>query len=262
MLDDKTPAWRGALYPRSTNVELHQLGDLYRARKTARSRARLKIEVRQALNDLEANNRAERLRSLKVLGMLGGTELVAQLQPIAEAKERRTAALARKVIDQIHGVGLPERMLAFADNTEHPARRRALAYRVLAEHFPRLLTAKTPMLRVDPDARIQRAAVPLVAAQSHDAGPALASLLAANPICGPDRPRPGLEALRLDIIEWLALLADPRTLLPLAIAYQSRPPPPPTEVLALSRALVLFNDPRAKMVLRAGSFPLTRPDVP
>ena len=262
LLDDSTPGWRGALYLEAADAELTARGNAYRRRKTARSRARLQVEVELARQGLKGANRAERLRSLKTLGMLGGPDLLPELYRIAEGKERRTAALARRVIDQIQGVGLPERVLAYADDTRHQGRRRALAYRVLAEHFPELVVSKTPMLRVDPDARIQRAAVPLVAAQPHDPGPALASMLAANPIVGPDQGRPGLESLRLDIIEWLTLLADPRTLLPLSMAYQAHPPPPPTEMLALSRALVAFNDPRAKTVLRAGSFPLTRPDVP
>ena len=262
LLDDATPGYRGALYLESKQPGLNELGDTFRRRKTARSQARLKAEVEAARAALHTTNRAERLRSLKILGMLGGPDLLPELTVIAEGKERRTAALARRVIDQINGIGLPERMRAYADDTRHPARQRALAYRVLAEHFPKSVESKTPMLRVDPDARIQRAAVPLVATQPHDAGPALAAMLAANPMVGPDEPRNGLEALRLDIVEWLTLLADPRTLLPLSMAYQAQPPPTPSEVLALSRALVAFNDPRAKMVLRAGSFPLTRPDVP
>ena len=262
LLDDSTPSWRGALYLASGDAELVAHGEMYRRRKTARSQARLQVEVDIAQQGLSGTNRAERLRSLNTLGMLGGPELEPTLEKIAQGKERRTAALARKVLDQIHGVGLAERILAYAEDTRHPVRQRGLAYRVLAEHFPKVLVSRTAMLRVDPDARIQRAAVPLVATQAENAGPALAAMLAANPIGGPDRPRPGLEALRLDIIEWLTVLSDPRTLLPLSLAFQAQPPPPPTEVLALSRALVGFKDPRAKMVLRAGSFPLTRPDVP
>ena len=262
LLDEGTPAWRGALYLTSMLPEVDQLGDLYRRRKTARSKSRLKAEVELARRGLRAGNRAERLRGLKTLGMLGSTELIPELRIIADGKERRTAALARRVMEQIQGIGLPERILGYANDTGHPGRQRALAYRVLAEHFPKVLEPHTAMLRVDPDARIQWAAVPLVARQSHDPGPALAALLAANPAVGPDQSRPGLDGLRLDLIEWLAILADPRTLLPLSMAYQTRPPPAPAEVLALSRALVAFNDPRAKTVLRAGSFPLTRPDVP
>ncbi len=262
LLDEGTPGWRGALYLHSGQPELDELGHTYRRRKTARSNARLAAEVEHARQGLRAGNRAERMRSLKILGLLGTSELVPELKLVADGKERRTAALARRVIAQIQGVGLPDRLLAYADDPRNPGRQRALAYRVLAEHFPKWIEPKTAMLRVDPDARIQWAAVPLVAHQPHDPGPALAAMLAANPGVGPDRVRPGLDVLRLDIIEWLTILADPRTLLPLSMAYQTRPPPPPAEVLALSRALVAFNDPRAKTVLRAGSFPLTRPDVP
>ena len=262
LLDDAMPSWRGALYLEAQDPNLQACGDQYRRRKTARSQARLRVEVDMAQQQLVGTNRAERLRALKTLGMLGGPELTPQLNIIAEGKERRTAALARRVLEQIHGVGLPDRVLAYAEDLRHPTRQRALAYRVLAEHFPDLVRHKTPMLRVDPDARIQRAAVPLVAHQPHDAAPGLAAMLAANPISGPDRPRAGLEALRLDIIEWLTIKSDPRTLLPLSMAYRAQPVPGPAEMLALSRALVAFNDPRAKMVLRAGSFPLTRPDLP
>ncbi len=262
LLDDSTPGWRGALYPDERFWELNQRGDAYRRHKTARSRARLRLEVEMARQGLSSPHRAERIRSLETLGRVGDPSIVPELNAFASGKERRMAALARRMLDLIHGNGLAERLLEYANDTRHPTRQRALAYRVLAEHFPKHLAEKTPMLRVDPDARIQRAAVPLVARQPHDPGPALAAMLAANPLDSADRQRPGLAALRLDIIEWLTILADPRTLLPLSLAFQNQPPPPPAEALALSRAIVTFNDPRAKMVLRAGSFPLTRPDVP
>ena len=262
LLDEAMPSWRAALYLNPGQPELNERGDMYRRRKTTRSRQRLQVEVDHARAGLDSSNRAERLRSLEILGMLGSNELIPTIKTIADGRERRTAALARRVLDQVTGVGLPERILTYANDDRHPPRRRALAYRILAEHYPRLLWPALQMLRVHPDARIQRAAVALIARHAEEPGPSLAALLAANPLVGPDSARPGLEALRLDIIEWLALLGDPRTLLPLCLAYQAKPPPPAAEVLALSRALVRFNDPRAKMVLRAGSFPLTRPDVP
>src|SRR5438105_217172 len=83
-------------------------------------------------------------------------------------------------------------------------RLRGFAYRVLAEHFRARIQSKVHMLRVNPDARIQRAIVPIIADDETDAGPQLASLLVANPAREGSEDRPGLLALRIELIERLA----------------------------------------------------------
>jgi hypothetical protein len=118
------------------------------------------------------------------------------------------------------------------------------------------------MLRVSPDARIQRAVIPYLAEQTADAGPALASMLAANPWNETPVPRPGLVELRIELIERLALRPDPRTLPPLLAAIATYPPPPAGEMLALTRALVAYPDPRARVALTAATRKLDRPPVP
>jgi hypothetical protein len=74
--------------------------------------------------------------------------------------------------------------------------------------------------------------------------------------------RPGLLQLRLEIIERLAALVDPRTLPALMASYRASPPPPPAEMLALSRALVAFPDPRAQLALIEVARRIERPQIP
>lgn len=159
---------------------------------------------------------------------------------------------------QISGADLADRLIAFAENPKNDPARRGRAYRVLAEHYRSRISSMVSMLRVNPDARIQRAIVPIVAGDL-DAGPGLASMLAANPA---QERRPGLTSLRLELIERLTGLLDPQTLPVLMAAYQAKPPPPPAEMLALSRALVSFPDPRAQIALAEVARRLERPQIP
>jgi len=119
-----------------------------------------------------------------------------------------------------------------------------------------------PMLRVDPDPRVQRAVIPLLADDVAEAGPALASLLSANPWSDRADLRPGLLELRLEILDHLARSSDSRAVPALMDALGASPPPPPEELLALSRALVAHPDPRARRALSAASERLDRPPVP
>jgi hypothetical protein len=110
---------------------------------------------------------------------------------------------------------------------------------------------------VDPDARIQRGILPVVASAAQ--GPAeLASMLAANP---PLEERPGLAELRLELIERLAGIGDPMTLPVLLEQYRSSRDDP-AEMLALSRALVAFPDPRARQALAEAVRSFERPPLP
>jgi hypothetical protein len=93
-----------------------------------------------------------------------------------------------------------------------------------------------------------------------EAGPEIAIMLAANPWA--DGARPGLLELRLELIERLALLGDPRSLPVLMSAVGSDPPPPAPEMLALSRALLASPDPRARLALGAATHRLDRPLIP
>jgi hypothetical protein len=68
--------------------------------------------------------------------------------------------------------------------------------------------------------------------------------------------------LRQEIIERLTKLVDPRTLPALLGAFRARPSPPPSEMLALSRALVAFPDPRAHLALTEVARRLDRPAIP
>lgn len=261
LLAGTTPGWRAALYLHPRDPDTWARGAEYRRRKTVRSEARLATELQEALAGLESANRAIRLRAIETLGMIAPGWSTAELKRLAEGPDRRVAAAARQALRQISGADLPPKMLAFAEDPKNPARLRGLAYRVLAEHHPKTLSARAPMLRVYPDPRIQRATIPLVAEDPEEAGPALATLLAANP--WRDDPRPGLLELRLELLELLAELADPSTLPALMVAYRQRnPPPPPQELVALSRALVGFPDPRAQLVLTEAARRLQRPQIP
>ena len=186
---------------------------------------------------------------------------VADVRTLTEGADRRVAASARAALRQMTGADLPQRMLTYALDEKRRGYHRSLAFRVLAEHFPDHLRPHASMLRVHPDARIQRAVVPLVASGPNQAED-LASMLAANPWRAREAERPGLVALRLELIDRVRTRADPATLPCLMEAFRAQPPPPPAEMLALSRALVAFPDPRAQTVLTEAAKQLARPQVP
>lgn len=259
LLSKETPPWRAAAYVFGDVVS--ELGAEYRRRKTRRSEARFAEEIQQARAALEAPQRATKVRALETLGMVAPSWIAAEIRPLTEGADRRVAASARAALRQISGSDLAQRMLAFANDDKQRASLRALSYRVLAEHFPKELEGLASMLRVNPDARIQRAVVPLLAAGANQAED-LASMLAANPWRGSETRRPGLLALRLELIDRIRTRADPATLPCLMEAFRTQPAPEPAELLALSRALVAFPDPRAQSVLTEAARRLGRPDIP
>ena len=261
LLAHDTPGWRAALYLYDDEKENRRLGFEYRRRKTIRSEARLAKEIQECREMLGGSNRLARLRAIETLEMIAPPWIIPELRAIGDSDDRRASAMAKRSIARINGSALPDDLLAFAQDRKHDPERRAHAYRVLAEHFPAQLEAHIPMMRVDPDARIQRAVIPLLHKDTADAGPDLASLLAANP-WEEGAGRPGLLALRLELIERLARLLDPRTLPVLIAAYRAHPAPSPPEMLALSRALVGFPDPRAQRALMDVARRFERPQIP
>jgi hypothetical protein len=260
LLSERTPPWRAALSLHGRERAEWKLGAEYRRRKTLRSQARLQKEVAATMSALRHRQRAVRLRALRSLGAIASSEVIPQLRSLTQDSDRRVASVARTAIRDISGGQIGERMLRFATDRSQDAARRGLVLRVLAQHFPHQLTSLVPMLRIDPDARIQRAVVPCVALGSN-AGPELASMLAANPHFE-SATRPGVEELRIEIIERLTVLRDPSTLPVLMGAYRRQPPPRPAEQLALSRALVVFPDPRAQVVLAEPRNPEKPPPIP
>jgi hypothetical protein len=263
LLAHDTPGWRAALYLYDDDkLENRRIGFEYRRRKTNRSEARLAREIQECREALVGSNRVARLRAIETLEMIAPPWIISELRGIAEGDDRRATAIARRAVARINGTALPDDLLAFAQEKKNDPARRALAYRALAEHFPSHVAPHVPMLRVDPDARIQRAAIPLLDRNSIDAGPDLASLLAANPWHEGEMARTGLLALRLELIERLARLLDPRTLPVLIAAYRTHPAPSPAEMLALSRALVGFPDPRAQRALMDVARRFERPQIP
>jgi hypothetical protein len=248
LLSTETPAWRACL-PLNARVRKDDPGEEYRRRKTARSEARLFRELAQCRRDLDSGTRPTKIRSIQRMGLIAPSWFLPELKAMTHDPDRRVASVAKQAVRQIQGTDLQDRLLRFGLDSRNEPRRRGLALRVLAEHFPARLKGLLPMLRVHPDARIQRSIVPLLE-RSEDPGAELASMLAANPRDETeDGPRPGVEAMRIELIERLTELRDPSTLPVLMAAYRRSPPPPPAEQLALSRALVVFPDPRAQTVL-------------
>lgn len=273
LLSRDLPPWRAAL-PLGGTSRAHELGKAYRRRKSQRSEMKIAFELQEARDQLDSPKREVKSKALKTLGAIAPTWIIPDVKAIEEGRDRKLAAVARLALRQISGADLSERMLAYADNPKNDPRHRGLAYRVLAEHYKARLAARVSMLRVSPDARIQRAVIPLIAEDPTDAGPQLASLLAANPAFdgrAADRRaayavggehRPGLFALRQELIDRLSRMADPRTLPALMGAYRAEPPPPPHEQLALARALLAFPDPRAQLALKEVSRRVDRPAIP
>lgn len=262
LTSSKAPIWQGAMYAQPRHLELRGVGEAFRSIRMRSAQARSSREIQTSLSELHDPSRSLKLRALSRLALIGPTWVAPEVQKLIDSTDRKVADAARRCLKSIAGNDLPTRMLAFANNTKIAPNRRAIVFRVLAEHYPKKLEDRLPMLRVDPDARIQRTAIPLVAAQSNEPAQALASMLAANPVRPPDGRRPGDEALRLELIEEIALLANPSTLLPLSIAYRAEPPPSPSELLALSRALVAIPDPRAQLVLRDVAARFSPPSLP
>ncbi len=260
LLAEDTPAWRAALYLHLRDKRSRELGQEYRKRKTIKSEARIAQEIQEGREGLTAPQKSQRIRALRALGMAAPAWLEPEIQALARGSDRRLAAVARQTLRQISGEDLPDRMLSYVADNNNDGRLRGLACRVLAEYFADRLQDKVTMFRIHPDARLQKAVVPLVADSGMEAGPNIATMLAANPWT--DGNRPGLLPLRLELIEKLSQLRDPRTLPALMAAYRTEPSPPPAEMLALSRALVSFPDPRAQMALIEVARRRDRPPIP
>ncbi len=260
MLDPSLPTWRAALYPPGRYEDADRLGNLFRRRHTTLCDDKLTMELRQAREHLGADSRGTVMKGLRQLAQLGPNDVIGEVKALTKHAHRGVAAVARTTLRQISGTDLESRILAYADNAKNDPRRRAWAYRILAEYFPEQIEARVPMLRINPDARIQRAVLPCLARDVADAGAALGSLLAANPWS--DHPRPGMLELRLEIIDLLSRNPDSRALPALMSALASSEPSPPKEALALSRALVSHPDPRARRALTAHAQQLERPPVP
>ncbi len=259
LLAKETPPWRAALYRQPRDEVTQRLGAEYRRRKTGRSEARLAEEIQVARDMLDASQRATVVRGLERLAMIAPPWILQDVRVHTQSKDRRIAAVARRAVRRISGADQAESLLAFAKDPKGSSLARGLAYRVLAEHFGATIESRVSMLRVDPDARVQRAAVPLVA-RSDNPAPNLAAMLRANPWT--DVERPGLLALRLEIVDRLTRFAEPATLPALMEAFRTDPAPPPAERVALSRALIAFPDPRAQVVLTEAARRLERPDIP
>lgn len=261
LLSDRAPDWRGALALDGPHRDTFAKGAEYRQQKTLRSEARLADEIASARQHLSSFHRATRLKALRRLALIAPDWLAPEIRELTEEPDRRVAAQARQTLAQITGEDLPERTLAFARDDRGDLGLRALAYRVLAEHYPEQVASDVEFLRVHPDARLQWAIVPILAEQYPD-GPELASMLSANPRCEGETDRVGLSALRIELIERLRQRASPNTLPALMEAFRAVGPPDPAERLALSRALLAFGDPRAQTVLMEAAERLLRPDIP
>ena len=261
LLSDQAPGWRGALSLTGPHRETFAQGAEYRRQKTLRSEARLTDEIASARQHLSSFHRATRLKALRRMARMAPDWLASEIRELTEEPDRRVAAQARQTLAQMTGEDLPERTLAFARDDSGDLGLRALAYRVLAEHYPEHVASDVELLRVHPDARLQWAIVPILAEQYPD-GPELASMLSANPRCEGETERPGLSVLRIELIERLRRRASPNTLPVLMEAFRADAPPDPAERLALSRALLAFGDPRAQTVLMEAAERLPRPDIP
>jgi len=254
LLHEDTPSWRGALLLRDAAASD---GHRYRTEKTRRSELRLQAELTALTDAMAGPTRAERVRALRRLGQIGPSSMVPAVKELMRGPDRRVAAVARQTHRLMSESELPGHLLAHGLDEEADPAERGQALRILAEHYPKSMDSLVPMLRIHPDARIQRAVLPLVAAEP-DPGPSLAAMLAANPI-EEEQSRPGLAELRIELIEHLTALRDPSTLPVLMEAYRRRHP---GEQLALSRALVTFPDPRAQVVLAELRVSSSSPPIP
>ncbi|MBI4821756.1 MAG: hypothetical protein HY791_36180 [Deltaproteobacteria bacterium] len=256
---DEAPAWRGALYigppKHEAEAAARAFGRAFRERLRKAHETKSAQEIEEALVALTGPRR-QKTRALHTLARVATARVATSMRPIAEGPDRRLASVARRAMQEISNTRLPDLLRIYADDARHDPARRALAYRVLADYFPRKLDDVVTMLRVHPNARIARAAAPLLDP------PDLASMLAANvdpPVDG-KKPREGLLDLRIELIERLALARDPRTIPVLVAALDDHPPP--SERLALTRALLASPDPRGRTALSASAFDLGSPQVP
>ena len=257
LLAESTPSWRAALYLEPPDPSIREAGNRFREAKTTYAQDRLERELEEARQALESPHRSSRLLGLETLGMIGNEEHATLIKPLTESTDRRVASFARKVLRMLSGEELRDRMKAFVTSQNEDAGWRGLVLRVLAEHYPEDIAGQSAMLRVDPDARIQRGVLPVVA-QAAQGTAELAAMLAANPA---HEDRPGLAELRLELIEWLGRRTDPLTL-PVLLEQYRNAGPDPAETLALSRAVVAFRDPRAKVALSDIVREQTRPPWP
>lgn len=262
LLAEDTPSWRAALYARALDPKAHEIGEEFRQRQTARAEMRLAEAINTAREQLNSSQRSARIKALETLQELGPQWMLSEVRALTEDPDRRVATVARQTVRAMSSADIAEQILAFAQDRTRSPRLRGLSYRVLAEYYPAQIAPHVAMLRVNPDARIQRAVIPYIAESGAEPGPELASMLAANPWNETPNPRPGLAELRVELIERLALRPDARTLPPLLAAVSAYPPPPPGEMLALTRALVAYPDPRARVALSAATQRLDRPPVP
>ena len=169
--------------------------------------------------------------------------------------------VARQVAKQISDSSLHEKIALFSNNKKHDGQLRGYGFRVLSEYYPQSIGESVALLRVNPDARIQRSIIPILAADQNG-GPQLASLLSANPRSHRDTNRPGLDEPRLELIECLSKLDDTRIILLLCVHSL----PFPLHLLVKSshyrEHLVSHPDPRAQPALNIVSQRLDRPLVP
>ncbi|MEE2901529.1 MAG: hypothetical protein VYC39_04335 [Myxococcota bacterium] len=256
-LGKKLPSWRGALYPK----ELPEHAKSYRNQHRDKAESTRSEEIRTSLEVLSKSNHSAQIKALRALGRLAPAWLLPEIKAHFEHSHRGIAVVARQVAKQISDASLHEKIALFSNNRKHDGRLRGFGFRVLSEYYPQSISQSVALLRVNPDARIQRSIIPILAADQNG-GPQLASLLTANPRSHRDTNRPGLDELRLELIECLSKLDDTRIIPSLMCALTALPPPPPQEVLALSRALVSHPDPRAQPALNIVSQRLARPLVP
>ncbi len=259
LTSDDAPDYRAALYL-AGDEDARAVGEAFRQHQHRRAENRLAEETVEAQLALATTTRAVRLKGLETLAQIGASWVLPEVRALTEDPDRRVATAARHALKMMSFTDLPERIMTYAENAAHPTRLRALAYRVLAEYYPATLADRYAMLRVHPDARIQRAVVPVIADVCEPTD--LASMLAANPWNESPAVRPGLPELRIELIERLALSPDPRTLPPLLAAVVADPPPPASEMAAVTRALVAYPDARARVALTLASQRLDRPQVP
>jgi hypothetical protein len=231
LLSEEAPVWRAALYLQPKNPDAREIGETFRARQTAKNETRYAHALEQAREALQGRDRSARIKALEALAAWGAPWVMPEVRALIEDNDRRVSTAARHTLTAMSGGDLPSRILAYAEDRTRPARLRGLAYPVLADH-------------------------------PSEAGPELASLLFANPWNESEPPRPGLLELRVEIIERLALKPDPRSLPPLIAAVSADPPPSALEMLALTRALVAYPDPRARIALTKAAQRLDRPAVP
>ncbi len=239
-----TPSWRAALYLEPIHPAIRTAGEQFRAAREAYTLSRLDHEIDEARTGLASDQRAARILALETLGMIGSDTHASLVKPFTQSLDRRIAGVARQVLITLSGTELPLRMRNFVFNIKEDAQWRGLVLRILAEHYPEEITEQSSLLRVDPDARIQRGVIPVVARAAQGTAE-LAAMLAANPS---SELRPGLAELRLELIELLGKRIDPLTL-PVLLEQYRGAGNDPAETLALSRAVVGFRDPRANAVL-------------